>query len=261
METSLKDKIAVVTGASSGIGEATARELSRRGAAVVLAARNRERIEGVAREIVSGGGRALAVEADVGDEESVRRLVERAVEEFGSIDVLVNNAGVGLAGRVEELEIEDFRRVLEVNLVGPLSCVQAVLPHMPRGGSIVNVSSVIGKRPIPKVGGYCASKSALNAVSGALRVEVADRGITVTSVYPGTTRTEFSERSLRTRAERKGWRPEGVSPQRVAERIARAIERGERDVYVSPRDRAFVAASTLFPSTFDRLLRLVLMRG
>jgi short-subunit dehydrogenase len=261
VEKSLKDKVAVVTGASSGIGEATARELSGRGAMVVLAARDKERIEGVTREIASSGGRALALEADVSDEESVRQMVERAVEACGRIDVLVNNAGMGLSGNVEELRGEDLRRVLEVNFVGALSCIQAALPHMPRGGSIVNVSSVIGKRSISRVGGYCASKSALNALSDALRVEVAGQGITVTSVYPGTTRTEFSERSLRTRGERKGWRPKGVSSERVAGKICRAIERGKRDVYVSSKDRAFVAASTLFPAAFDRLLGLVLMRG
>jgi short-subunit dehydrogenase len=114
----------------------------------------------------------------------------------------------------------------------------------------------VGKRAIPKVGGYCATKSALNALSDTLRVEVADRGITVTSVYPGTTRTAFRENSRRTKDEERGWRPRGVTPEKVAQKIARAAESGGRDIYVTLPDRLFVAGTTLAPGLFDRLLRL-----
>ena len=255
MEEKLKGKVAVVTGASSGIGEATARALAERGAAVVVAARNEEKLQFLAREVSAAGGRALAVKTDVTDEASVRAMVERTIEEFGSLDILVNNAGLGLSGRVEDLRAGDLRYLFEVNLVGPLNCVQAALPRMPRGGRIVNVSSVVGKRAIPKVGGYCATKFALNALSDALRVEVADRGITVTSVYPGTTRTAFRENSRHTKGERRGWRPRGVTPEKVAEKIATAAESGGRDVYVTLPDRLFVAGTALAPGLSDRLLR------
>ena len=106
------------------------------------------------------------------------------------LDVLVNNAGVGLSGRVAELRTEDLRDIFEVNVIGAVNCIQASLPHLDPEGRIINVSSVVGKRAIPKVGGYCASKFALNALSDSLRLEV-DPGITVTSVYPGTTETAF----------------------------------------------------------------------
>ena len=159
----MRGKVAVVTGASSGIGEATARELAARGASVVLAARAVDRLEGLRREISASGGVALAVETDVSDRSSVEAMVRRAVGEFGSLDVLVNNAGLGLSGRISEVRAEDLRHVFEVNTVGPLNCIQAALPHMGEGGRIVNVSSVVGKRAIPKVGAYCATKSALNA--------------------------------------------------------------------------------------------------
>ena len=254
MEGTLKGKAAVVTGASSGIGEAAARALSVRGAAVVLAARAEEKLRYLEREILAAGGRALAVKTDVSDESSVEALVERAVEEFGSLDILVNNAGLGLSGRVAELRVEDLRYLFEVNLLGPLRCVQASLPHMTRGGRIVNVSSVLGNRAIPKVGGYCATKFALNALSDALRVEIAERGVTVTSVYPGTTRTAFRDNSRRTKDEKRGWRPRGVTPERVAQKIVRAAEEGGRDVYVTLPDRLFVAGATLAPGLFDRLL-------
>ena len=255
MKETLKSKVAVVTGASSGIGEATARALAGRGAAVVLAARAEEKLRFLEREIFAAGGRALCVKTDVTDRDSVERMVERTIEEFGSPDILVNNAGLGLSGRIEDLRAEDLRHVFEVNLIGPLNCVQAALPRMRRGGRIINVSSVIGKRAIPKVGGYCATKSALNALSEALRVEVAERGITVTSVYPGTTRTAFRENSRRTKSEKRGWRPRGVTPERVAEKIAAAAEKGGRDVYITLPDRLFVAGTNLLPNLADLVLR------
>ena len=255
MERSLKGKVAVVTGASSGIGEATALELAHRGASVAAAARSAEKLEGLARWASGFDGEILKVETDVADRDSVEAMVGRVMDEFGRLDVLVNNAGLGLSGRVADLRPEDLRYVFEVNTVGPLNCVQAALPRMGRGGRIINVSSVVGKRAIPKVGGYCSTKFALNALSDALRVEVADRGITVTSVYPGTTKTSFRDNSRRTKDEKRGWRPKGVTPEKVAERIAVAAEKGTRDVYVTASDRLFVAGVTLFPGLTDRVLR------
>lgn len=248
-------RVAIITGASSGIGEATAGELASRGAAVVLAARDAEKITALARSISAAGGRALAVSTDVSDRGSVEEMLCRTLEAFGGVDVLVNNAGLGLSGRVAELRAEDLRYVFEVNTVGPLNCIQASLPQMRRGGRIINVSSVVGKRSVPKVGGYCATKFALNALSDALRVEVADRGITVTSVYPGTTRTSFRENSRRTGDEKRGWRPKGVTAEKVAEKIADAAEKGPRDVYVTLPDRLYVAVTALLPGLTDRVLR------
>ena len=245
----------VVTGASSGIGEAAALELASRGASVVAVARSTDKLEALARRATASGGRIMAVEADVADRGSVEAMVGLVVGEFGRIDVLVNNAGLGLSGRVAELRAEDLRYVFEVNVIGPLNCVQAALPRMGRGGRVINVSSVVGKRAIPKVGGYCSTKFALNALSDALRVELAERGVSVTSVYPGTTRTAFRDNSRRTKDEKRGWRPKGVPPERVAEKISDAAEKGPRDVYVTLSDRLFVAGVTLLPGLTDRVLR------
>ena len=253
MERTLTGKVAVVTGASSGIGEATVLELASRGASVVAAARSVEKLKDLARRAAASG--VLVMEADVADRDSVEAMVGRVVAEFGRIDVLVNNAGLGRSGRIAELRAEDLRYVFEVNTIGPLNCAQAALPRMGGGGRIINVSSVVGKRSIPKVGGYCSTKFALNALSDALRVEVAGRGISVTSVYPGTTRTSFRDNSRRTKEEKRGWRPNGVPPERVAKKIADAAEKGPRDVYVTLSDRLFVAGVTLLPGLTDRVLR------
>ena len=253
-ERTLKGKVAVVTGASSGIGEATARALSERGASVVLAARSADRLRSLEGEVSSAGRQVLAVETDVSDAASVEAMIERTAAAFGGVDVLVNNAGLGLSGRVSEVRADDLRYVFEVNVIGPLNCIQAALPRMRPGGRIINVSSVVGKRAIPKVGAYCSTKAAMNALSDALRVEIAERGITVTSVYPGTTRTAFRDNSRRTKDEKRGWRPKGVTPDRVAEKIVRAAEKGGRHVYVTLPDRLFVAGVTLLPSLADRVL-------
>ena len=236
------------------------RALAERGAKVVAAARNEERLRELEKEVRASGGQIVGVKTDVTDRDSVESMVKRTIEEFGAPDILVNNAGLGLSGRVEELRAEDLRDVMEVNLIGPLNCIQAALPHMKSGGHIINVSSVVGKRAIPKVGGYCASKFALNGITDALRVETAGRGIAVTSVYPGTTSTAFRDNSRRTRDEKRGWRPPGVTPDRVAEKIVRAAEKGGRDMYVRSSDRLFVAGTTLFPGLTDRVIRLLLAR-
>ncbi len=195
MTSELKDRTAIVTGASSGIGEATARRLAGAGAAVVLAARRRERLEAVRGEIEDAGGRALAVAADVTDRAAVGRLVEKARERFGTVDVLINNAGLMPLSFVKNLHEDEWRRMVEVNLQGVLNCVGAVLPVMleQQRGHIVNVSSVAGKRLFPGGAVYCATKFAVRALSEGLRLELtSEHGIRVTDVEPGAVATELT---------------------------------------------------------------------
>jgi NADP-dependent 3-hydroxy acid dehydrogenase YdfG len=189
----MANRVAVVTGASSGIGEATARALAGAGYAVALAARREDRINELADEIASGGGKALAVPTDVGDESSARALIQAAKDELGSVDVLVNNAGVMLLGPIFGADTEDWRRMVDVNLLGLMYCTHAVLPVMQEqgGGHIVNLSSVAGRVAAMGSGVYNATKFGVGAFSESLRQEVLNFGVRVTIIEPGYVETEL----------------------------------------------------------------------
>ena len=192
----LDDKVAIVTGASSGIGEATARALAAEGVAVTLAARRKERLEALKEEIEKDGGRALVVETDVTSRADVRRLADETKAAFGRIDILVNNAGLMPLSYVKNLHVDEWERMVDVNVKGVLFCTAAALPAMLEGGGghVVNVSSVAGRRAF--VGGavYCATKFAVRAFSDGLRLELApEHHIRVTTIEPGAVATELTE--------------------------------------------------------------------
>jgi NAD(P)-dependent dehydrogenase (short-subunit alcohol dehydrogenase family) len=185
----LGNSVVLVTGASSGIGAATAQAASRAGARVVLAARREDRI----RQLAAGLGDALAVGCDVTDAGQVADAVRATMDKFGRLDVLVNNAGQGLTASIEETGPADFRAILDLNLTGPLITMQAVLPVMRAqgGGAIVNVSSGTVFSVLPLSGAYAASKQGLAMLSATARLELADTGIVVSTFYPFVTGTEF----------------------------------------------------------------------
>ena len=231
----LLEKVMIVTGASSGIGEATARAAARAGARLVLAARRRERLEALAEQI---GGDALIVPTDMRDLEQVRRLVELAGEERGRVDILVNNAGQGLHVPVERIAVEDLAAVVQLNVYGALVAMQAVVPLMRQagGGAIVNVSSGTTRMPAPVgAAGYAASKAALNMLSRAAREELAGDGIVVSTVYPFITATEFHQ-TLRAGGgpqRRPGLEPD--SAEEVADTILDLIRSGEPEAVLLPQ--------------------------
>jgi clavulanate-9-aldehyde reducatase len=193
MDVDLSGRVVAVTGASSGIGEATALACAQAGAAVSLAARRTDRIEELAKRIEEGGGRALATTADVGEEDQAIAFVERTAAELGRLDVLVNNAGVMLLGPVAGAPTEEWRRMVHVNVFGVLYCTHAALPLMKEQGSghIVTVSSVAGRFARPGSAVYNLTKFGVGAFSEALRQEVALEGIRVTLIEPGFVATEL----------------------------------------------------------------------
>jgi NADP-dependent 3-hydroxy acid dehydrogenase YdfG len=186
---------AVVTGASSGIGEATASALADEGANVVLAARREDELESLADEIEADGGRALTVPTDVTNEDDLDALVDAALETFETIDILVNNAGVMLLEPVERADRENFRQMVEVNLLGLMNLTHAVLPVMQDQGSghIVNVSSTAGRQANANSSGYNATKFGVNGFTEALRQEVTQEGVRTTIIEPGAVETELPE--------------------------------------------------------------------
>ncbi len=195
MTDSLKDKVAIITGASSGIGEATARRLAESGARVVLAARRVERLEALAADIEHREGTALVAPTDVTDERSVQRLARAALDAFGRIDILINNAGIMPLSPISKLKVEEWDRMIDVNIKGVLYCVAATLPTMLEQGSghIINVSSVAGRRPFPTGTVYSATKFAVRAISQGLRLELSPiKGIRVTDIEPGVVATELT---------------------------------------------------------------------
>lgn len=195
MEKRLTGKVAIVTGASSGIGEETAIQLAAEGARVVAAARRTDRLQNLEQRITQSGGEVSSVQADVQREEDCRRIVERTKEIFGRVDILVNNAGVMLLGPIGGADTEDWRRMINTNVLGLMYCTHAAIPIMreQKGGHIVNVSSVAGRTARAGVGVYNASKWAVGAFSEALRQEVHKDGIRVTIIEPGVVRTELRE--------------------------------------------------------------------
>ena len=191
----IEGKVVVITGASSGLGEATARMLSAHGAIVVLGARRLDRIEALAGELARAGGRALALQTDVTRAAEVQRLVDTAVEKFGRIDVIINNAGLMPSSPLERLRIDDWDRMIDVNIKGVLYGIAAALPHMQRqkGGHIVNVSSVAGHRVRAGTAVYSATKHAVRVLTEGLRQEVKPYDIRTTIVSPGAVATELPD--------------------------------------------------------------------
>jgi NADP-dependent 3-hydroxy acid dehydrogenase YdfG len=225
----IKGSVFLITGASSGIGAATARLAAGHGARVVLVARRTERIEVLAADLPD----ALAVTADITDADQQRAAVEAATQRYGRLDVLVNNAGQGLQLPLEEVALNDFRAVIELNLVAPLAAMQAVIPIMRRqgGGAIVNVSSGTSRIVIPGVGAYSATKSALNMVSQVARAELAVDGINVSVVYPNVATTEFFD-VLRAGTPRPGG-PGGHTAESVAELILDVVGNGSAEAFAA----------------------------
>ena len=222
----LNGSTVIVTGASAGIGWETALAFARRGANVVLAARREERLRELAARIERIGVEALVVPTDVGRPEDIARLVQATLDRFGRIDVLVNNAGFGFSGTIEETTEADMRELWDVNYMSAFLATKAVLPVMrrQRRGHIVNVSSVVGKLAFPFHGAYSATKFALIGMTEALRGELEGSGVTATVVLPASTRTEFFD----VQRTHDGHVSAPPGPQQDPDAVARAIVRSVR---------------------------------
>jgi NADP-dependent 3-hydroxy acid dehydrogenase YdfG len=209
--TNIEGKVVVITGASSGLGEAAARLLSAKGATVVLGARRVDRITAIANELTGEGGKALAIGTDVTDFDQVKKLADTAVETYGRVDVMLNNAGLMPHSPLERLKIDDWNRTIDVNIKGVLYGIAAALRHMKqqKAGHIINVSSVVGHKVGPGSAVYAATKHAVHALSEGLRQEVKPYNIRTTVISPGAVATEL---------------PSSVTEPDVAERVRQFYE-------------------------------------
>lgn len=250
----LTDQVIVITGASSGIGLATARAAADQGAKLVLAARNEEALADIAREINDGRGHAAYVAADVAHRDELAHVADVAVERFGGFDTWVNNAGVGLYGRLDEITDEDHRRLFETNFWGAVYGSLIAAEHLRnRGGAIINIGSVASDIAIPMQGMYSASKHALRGFTDALRMELEmdEARISVTLIKPTSIDTPFPQHAKKYTDREPQVPPPVYPPQEVARAILHAAAHPERDIYVGSAARLMSALGNRFPRAMD----------
>ncbi|MBK9714845.1 MAG: SDR family oxidoreductase [Kouleothrix sp.] len=240
--------VALVTGASRGIGAATARELAQRGYALALAARSAGEIEALAAELARGGAPALPIPTDLRSVDEVRRMAGLALERFGRVDALIHNAGVGGGGAVARMDEDSAARTIETNLLAPIELTRLLLPQMleRRSGGIVFIASIAGHIGLPASATYSASKFGLRGFADGLRREVAQRGVGVTVVSPGFIKTDMTR-----------WMGNLPlpGPEIVARAVGRALERPRREVVVPGYYRPAIWAASLMPWLADLVLR------
>lgn len=258
----LEGKVAVVTGASMGIGQAIAALLVAEGAKVVLASRDMGWAE-AARQQIGRTERTLALACDVRKRSDLQALLDTTVSHFGRVDLWINNAGHGLLDSVEQMSLADCRSMFDTNLFGAIEAMQVAIPQMKRqgGGTIVNISSVAGHIAVPYMAAYCATKSALNSIGRAARLELRGTGVHVGTVCPGYVATEFSAHAIKgaNRQRLSTAARRGVTPERVARAVLKACLNNRRQVIVPWRDRCLIKLYQNVPQLIEwamgRMLR------
>ncbi len=251
-------RVVAITGASAGIGLATALRLARDGASVAICARRRDRLDAAAAALTAAGAPTLAVVADVASERDMTQFVQAVVDRFGRLDVMMCNAGFGVAGAIDDVTPEQMRKLIDINYMGTYFAARAALSVFRRQGAghLVVISSIVGKRGVPYMGAYAATKFAQVGMAECLRAEVAGSPIHVTVVYPVSTESEFFDvmsRETGTTVTRAfGPRQD---PSVVAEAIARAIERPVPEVFPHRQSRALVWLNAIAPGYTDRLVK------
>ena len=250
----IADQVVVITGASSGIGLATAFAAARQGARVVLVARNEDALQSAVQQIRDGGGSATHVVADVTSKDDLERVAQTAVREFGGLDTWVNNAGLGIFGRLEEVSDEDNRRLFDVNFWGLVHGTQIAAAHLKQsGGAIINLGSVVSDVAFPVQGMYCASKHAIKGFTDAFRMEMeeARAPISVTLIKPASIDTPFPTHARNYLSEEPKLPPPVYAPEDVADAIVYAAAHGGRDYYIGGGGKFMSTLNKHFPSLVD----------
>jgi short-subunit dehydrogenase len=260
MKVQLKEvgsQVMVITGATSGIGLATAREASRRGARLVLAARNEAALGTLQQELRATGKQVICVTADVSNEQDVRRVHDEAMREFGGFDTWVNNAAVALYGRLEDVSLDDLRTLFEINFWGVVYGCRIALPHLRQGGgALINMGSVVSDRAMPLQGMYSASKHAVKGFTDALRMELEAEAapVSVTLIKPGSIDTPWPIHAKNYMHEEPTLAPPVYAPDLVANAILHAAEKPVRDIFVGGGAKALSVAGMRWPRLMDMLM-------
>jgi len=256
----LAGKVALITGASSGIGKESSKIFAMAGCKVVISSRNLENLNRVADEIKTYNPNVLVVRADVSDFGEIDNLVEQTLKSYGRIDILMNNAGFGIYGWFHQTPFEEIERIMRVNFLGAVYLMHKVLPLMIEqgGGTVVNVSSVVGKRGVSGMGIYSASKFALTGLTEALRVEYKRFGIHFIGVHPGTTDTKFFENARYYGTDRMQGRFMIMSAEKVAREILKAVVNRKREIVLTPLGKLTVLINKFFPSFVDYMMSKVI---
>lgn len=257
MENIFKDRVVIVTGASSGIGEATAREFARNGSKVVLAARSENRLSAITEDIKSAGGEACYVVADVSIEDDCRRLVDTAVTNYGTVNILINNAGVSMRALFEDVDLKVLHRLVDVNFWGTVYCTKFALPYLvANNGSLVGVSSVAGFHGLPGRTGYSASKFAMHGLLETIRIEYLKKGLHVMIIAPGFTSTAIRKHALTANGSEQGESPRNEekldSPEYVAKWILKGIRKKKRNKLLTWDGRLTAIFQRILPTFVDQ---------
>ena len=263
MLTPFKEKVAIVTGASSGIGRALARGFAEQGAHVALVARSKDRLRALERELAALPGQRLVVPTDVRRPEDVKHAVAATLERFGRIDLLANNAGTGLCATVEQTSLDEFRDVFDTNFFGPFLFLREIAPHMieRRSGLIIQISSLNGFCAAPLGSAYCASKFALEGMSQSARLELHQHNVRVLIVRPGLTDTEFFDHSKHFHERNPFPVKRMMSGDAVAAKILRAAARHRRDLVLTADGKMLWWMMKFAPRLIERILRQYYVKG
>lgn len=256
----MKDKVAIVTGASSGIGKAICYELAQHGASIVLAARNQDELKIISKDIESKFNvKCLAVATDVSIEGDCQHLIEECIKTFGKIDILVNNAGVSQRILFQDLDLAILRRIMDVNYWGSVYCTKFALNHILNSkGSIVAISSISGYSPLPGRTGYCSSKYALHGFVETLRIELLKTGVNVLLVTPGFTASNIRKNALVGEGKQQGESPRDENKMMTSEEVAKivriGIEKRKRTLIISFHGKIIFLLTKLLPKFTDHLI-------
>lgn len=256
MTRNLAGQRLLITGASGGIGRCLAEEAARQGANVALAARSAEKLHDLASALSAGGARVVAVPGDVTSEADRQHMLDSAVEAFGGLDVLINNAGIASFGHFATSSEDVLRQIMEVNFFAPAELIRSAIPVLARGNrpAIVNIASMCGRRGLPAWTEYSASKFALCGLTEALRAELARFDIDVLLVLPGLTRSDLPRNLLRNDGRMKIDFAKGMEPNKVSAGILRALERGRAETVLGGEAKWILGVNRVLPRLVDRLV-------